>query len=1151
MPVSPKATRSMLNVKHNSTQDGHILLNSSGQGRRNSLSGQQQHQQQPQPQRADPPAYVASSSSAPMGTTVPTNANNKQQNGATDDVQAKILEKARSMTRGDSIDDLQVDSKKKEKEKKKKSKRKDDEKPDPPLMDGNTNATTGGGSVEVFDQYHHEKRDNSKKSKGSDSGDEGTDKKVKRSKSFSKGSESGDEGSDRKERKSKEGKVSKDAESGDEGQEKIRDDDEIAAAKTKNDRSVSQSRSGSRQRGEREKDAEKKKKDKKKRLDLNDPSHGLQAALRAESRARGRDISKKKDSKDKKLEDGTYKPYHDMDDSESTNHSGSQSSGKKKKKKSKKRSSSSDRGIKSSRERGKPETYEPARVTRRSRSGERLPFSEQLNPGAAPDPVISPSIDTPADLEPVSPSVKRKKKKKPENDRDSPPSPILDSQSDLDKDQEDLTESGKIVGKLGEKLEQPVDDDNTPKTRNRSSYSTEETVSSSTSANSIQSPKSGPKGAVDPRLKRASPRTPKKDAVKISPRRTPSSSDSPKAPVHPSPSKAPRRRAGSRTGPDDKSLTPTKRTPTSRRSRKPGEAKIYDSDGKEIRLPMDSDESDVAEPEKDEKPSENDDGTENSESLEEASGMRTSAKTTPRAKPKNPKLVQQLRECVRLVSLDQSGPAIEASLHGLAEYLAAKAMDGSVGQSKLVAEILLADFHPRSKDADGMCGTGLAPRETATESVLNGPSGEKVLFDPYKNETPQHNRRSLNEAAIKERIPDGKASPKRRPSPIRKQNSTQKIDESPLASAGESPADGAVPIAANVVGDQYHSLPSRPRPSASGAPNGLPPAQPAQAFTPQQNLTEDQRRQAYAQYQAQQQYFAQQQQQQQQQQHRGVPQVPSQNFHQPNALNQQYHPQNQQPRQGPTSLQYSNGQYAGHTNIPREPFTVDPRAPPQIGQQQRPSQVYAHPQGPMQYQPHPQSQQVPQQQQYRPHPQAQYQQQHAHHPQHPNPQHQRFHPQQPRPNPQNIPPPPPQQHSMYHATRQDSTGSSDSEMMPLKQSILRGWALLPPAMQALRPVEHLIFSVHEVFPPRFGVPIHAHFAKWTAIPVTDLWTDGSRLDENALKKTLRKFKAFLHPDKLPKDLTEPQAFVCKLLWDVIQDAETEYKKKVEELDWVQ
>lgn len=124
-------------------------------------------------------------------------------------------------------------------------------------------------------------------------------------------------------------------------------------------------------------------------------------------------------------------------------------------------------------------------------------------------------------------------------------------------------------------------------------------------------------------------------------------------------------------------------------------------------------------------------------------------------------------------------------------------------------------------------------------------------------------------------------------------------------------------------------------------------------------------------------------------------------------------------------------------------------------------------------------------------------------------------------------------------------------MTPLKQSILREWALIPPAMQALRPIEHLIVTVHEVFPPRFGVPVHAHFSTWTAVPVSALWTDGSRLDEKALKKKLRNFKVFLHPDKLPNDFTDSQSFVCKLLWDVIQDAETEYKRKVEELDWVQ
>lgn len=105
-------------------------------------------------------------------------------------------------------------------------------------------------------------------------------------------------------------------------------------------------------------------------------------------------------------------------------------------------------------------------------------------------------------------------------------------------------------------------------------------------------------------------------------------------------------------------------------------------------------------------------------------------------------------------------------------------------------------------------------------------------------------------------------------------------------------------------------------------------------------------------------------------------------------------------------------------------------------------------------------------------------------------------------------------------------------------------------MTALRPIEHLLVSVQNVLPPKLGVPSHDYFSKWTALAITDLWPDGARLDQNALKKSLRKIRVFLHPDRLPGDFSEPHTFVCKLLWDVIQDAETEYKKKAEELDWV-
>ena len=34
----------------------------------------------------------------------------------------------------------------------------------------------------------------------------------------------------------------------------------------------------------------------------------------------------------------------------------------------------------------------------------------------------------------------------------------------------------------------------------------------------------------------------------------------------------------------------------------------------------------------------------------------------------------------------------------------------------------------------------------------------------------------------------------------------------------------------------------------------------------------------------------------------------------------------------------------------------------------------------------------------------------------------------------------------------------------------------------------------------------------------------------------RKIKVLLHPDKLPRDLSEQQLFVSKMLWDILADA---------------
>ena len=68
---------------------------------------------------------------------------------------------------------------------------------------------------------------------------------------------------------------------------------------------------------------------------------------------------------------------------------------------------------------------------------------------------------------------------------------------------------------------------------------------------------------------------------------------------------------------------------------------------------------------------------------------------------------------------------------------------------------------------------------------------------------------------------------------------------------------------------------------------------------------------------------------------------------------------------------------------------------------------------------------------------------------------------------------------------------------------------------------------------------------------TELTGAAGALDKDKLGKAVRKVRFFLHPDKLPRDLSDDQQFMCKLLWDVTNDAWEDYKKSLEELDWLQ
>jgi hypothetical protein len=204
---------------------------------------------------------------------------------------------------------------------------------------------------------------------------------------------------------------------------------------------------------------------------------------------------------------------------------------------------------------------------------------------------------------------------------------------------------------------------------------------------------------------------------------------------------------------------------------------------------------------------------------------------------------------------------------------------------------------------------------------------------------------------------------------------------------------------------------------------------------------------------------------------------------------------------------------------------------------------------------HAQHHQHPGQQQYYPqqHPQAQ----HGLH-QHPPP-HQYA---QSQPRPQQHQQPPPQQ-GTYQQQHQQSAASAKYAKMAnqsadvgqavitrIKHDILIHWALQPPQLQMLRPVDILITTIHNVFPPALGVAGHDYFTKWTPIVPADVKGTNGLPDGEKLKKSVRKIRFFLHPDKIPRDLNDEQSFMIKMLWDITSDAWEEYQKQSEQLDWI-
>jgi len=196
------------------------------------------------------------------------------------------------------------------------------------------------------------------------------------------------------------------------------------------------------------------------------------------------------------------------------------------------------------------------------------------------------------------------------------------------------------------------------------------------------------------------------------------------------------------------------------------------------------------------------------------------------------------------------------------------------------------------------------------------------------------------------------------------------------------------------------------------------------------------------------------------------------------------------------------------------------------------------------------------------HPQQQQYQQPHHSHQQAYSQQQQWHQQQQQQQPsQNRapPPPPPQQkqqreHSgaddKYAKMANQSTDDGQAAITKIKHGILIQWALQPPQLQMLRPIAALVTTIHNIFPPALGVSGHDYFKKWKPIVRNDIADAAGLPDEDKLKKSVRKIRFFLHPDKLPRDLNEEQKFMVKMLWDITSDAWEEYQKNKEDLDWV-
>ena len=122
------------------------------------------------------------------------------------------------------------------------------------------------------------------------------------------------------------------------------------------------------------------------------------------------------------------------------------------------------------------------------------------------------------------------------------------------------------------------------------------------------------------------------------------------------------------------------------------------------------------------------------------------------------------------------------------------------------------------------------------------------------------------------------------------------------------------------------------------------------------------------------------------------------------------------------------------------------------------------------------------------------------------------------------------------ASSMTSRADSYNNDMTLQQVIQR-WSHQPPNYKKLNSMQDLLVNMPRLFPPtNHAVEAHEYFEKWKRLSREAFTGEGEEL-KALLKRAARRSKLFLHPDKLPKDLTKSQTILFQTIWDVMQEQE--------------